>query len=833
MRYPAALPAVALLAGVACGWQQPTLGGDVIALLALMAWLATTVVVGRRLSPDVVLPPHAAPVVVRMVVPMMVALSFLVVGALLGGQATTRATTSSLTQWYERHRAERVDPWPVVVEGRLTRDATPTDYGASLSLDVDVIRSPNGPRAVSGRARVTVGGQVAPGRVTDWVAGRRLRLPVAFRQSARYLNPGVPDQQRALMWRGTSLLGSVKSGLLVEIVDSGGWWSETAAKVRAEVRHRVAQTVGAFSRRSAGVVTAVLIGDRAGLESDDRRRLQEGGTYHVIAISGGNIAILAGVLLLILRLARCDERVASVATVGCLVAYASLVGSEASVTRATFAAALFLLARTFDHRTPALNTLALSASCLVAVSPLTIVDPGFLLTFGATLGLLLGVEPLTQWVRSSLGPSRGIVRTMAMALVAMLAATVCAELALFPIAATVFSRVTVAGLILNFAAIPLMTVAQVTGMLAVAVSPLTETGARMTGYVAHLAASGIVESAGLMDVLPWLSRRVPNPPVVIVATYYIGWAVWLSAPGRRGRRLASGTALLLAGGLVLCGPLPPLRPLCPGMPEAVRILFLDVDQADATLVNLPSGDSVLVDAGGTVRGAFDVGGRIVSPVLWHAGVRRLDYLVLTHGDPDHIGGAPSVIADFEPREVWAGVPVPASHALRALRTLVTEKGGAWRTIRAGDVLTWGEVSLRVVHPPPPDWERQEVRNDDSVVLELRYNDVSIVLPGDIGAEVERSLAASFRPASFRVLKVPHHGSRTSSSETLVAALRPNLAIVSAGRENPFGHPHPEVVQRLTAAGAGVWHTGEVGAVSVCTDGHAVRLETAERRVVVH
>ncbi len=449
MRYPAALPAVALLAGVACGWQQPTLGVVVVALLALTVWLATTVVVGQRLSPYVVL--------------AMVGLSFFVVGALLGGQATTRATTSSLRQWYEKHPSERFNRWSVVVEGRLTRDATPTDYGARLSLDVDVIHSPNGPQAVSGGARVTVGGQLAAGRVTDWVAGRRLRLPVAFRQSARYLNPGVPDQQTALMWRGTSLLGSVKNALLVEVVDPGGWWSETAAKVRAEVRDRVGQTVGIFSRRSAGVVTAVLIGDRTGLESDDRRRLQEGGSYHVIAISGGNIAILAGVLLLTLRLVRCDERVASVATVGCLVAYASLVGSEASVTRATFAAALFLLARTFDHRTAALNSLALSASCLVAVSPLTIVDPGFLLTFGATLGLLLGVEQMTRRVRSSLGSSRGIVRTMAMALVAMLAATVCAELALFPLAATVFSRVTVAGLILSFAAIPLMTVAQAAG----------------------------------------------------------------------------------------------------------------------------------------------------------------------------------------------------------------------------------------------------------------------------------------------------------------------------------------------------------------------------------
>jgi competence protein ComEC len=385
-------------------------------------------------------------------------------------------------------------------------------------------------------------------------------------------------------------------------------------------------------------------------------------------------------------------------------------------------------------------------------------------------------------------------------------------------------------LLLNFAAIPLMTVAQVTGMLAVAVSVLTETGARLVGYVAHLSASGIVESARLMDVLPWLSRRVPAPSVGIVSAYYIGWAVWLSTPRRRGIRIVSGTAVLATGGLILAGPVPAVWPLCPDMSQAMRILFLDVGQADATLVNLPSGHSLLVDAGGTVRGSFDVGGRVVSPVLWNAGVRRLDYLVLTHGDPDHIGGAASVITDLEPREVWAGVPVPASQALRALRTLATEKGAVWRTIRAGDALAWGNVTLRVVHPPPPDWERPEVRNDDSVVLELLYGDVSVVLPGDIGSAVERSLVDSFRPASFRLLKVPHHGSRTSSSEAFVAALRPHVAVVSAGRESPFGHPHPEVIRRYTEAGSAVWQTGEVGAISVCTDGRAVRLETDGRQV---
>ena len=136
MLYPAALPAVALLVGVVCGWRHPTLGSGVVALLAVIAWLATTLVVGRRSRPCVVLP--------------TVALSFLVVGVLLGGQATSGATASSLGLWYERYRSERVGPSPVVVEGYLTRDARPTDYGATLSLDVETIFSPTGPQAVSG-----------------------------------------------------------------------------------------------------------------------------------------------------------------------------------------------------------------------------------------------------------------------------------------------------------------------------------------------------------------------------------------------------------------------------------------------------------------------------------------------------------------------------------------------------------------------------------------------------------------------------------------------------------------------------------------------------------
>ena len=256
------------------------------------------------------------------------------------------------------------------------------------------------------------------------------------------------------------------------------------------------------------------------------------------------------------------------------------------------------------------------------------------------------------------------------------------------------------------------------------------------------------------------------------------------------------------------------------------MLFLDVDQADSTLVQFPAGPSLLVDAAGAAWGGASIGERVVAPALWRAGVRRLDYLALTHGHPDHAGGAEAVLRDFRPREVWEGAPAPNSDLLRRVKATARGVGAAWRTLQAGDALRIGDVQVIAWHPPAPDWERQRVRNDDSLVFEIRHGDVSFVLPGDIGAEVEARLAAVMPPSPRRVLKVPHHGSRMSSSEAFLAALDPAVAVVSAGRDNRFGHPDPAVVRRYETSGALVLRTGRVGAVEVCSDGRRIRVRTA-------
>jgi competence protein ComEC len=308
----------------------------------------------------------------------------------------------------------------------------------------------------------------------------------------------------------------------------------------------------------------------------------------------------------------------------------------------------------------------------------------------------------------------------------------------------------------------------------------------------------------------------------VVVAYYAAWAAWLAAPGRLVIRRSALSLAALAAALMLAAPPAPRAWWTPG---PLRVTFLDVAQGDATLVQFPGGGSLLVDAGGSHEGRFDIGGRVVAPALWSLGVRRLDYLAITHPDPDHAGGAVAVVRDFRPRAIWEGVPVPRDELRRQLEVDSRRRGLEWREVRAGDRMRVGEVEIVAVHPPPPDWERQDTRNDDSLVLDVRYGEVSILLTGDIGLEVERRLEAALLPAALRVVKAPHHGSATSSSPDLIATARPALAIVSAGKGNMFGHPAPSVLERYRAAGVPVLRTDLEGAITVETDGRTVEVRT--------
>jgi competence protein ComEC len=477
-------------------------------------------------------------------------------------------------------------------------------------------------------------------------------------------------------------------------------------------------------------------------------------------------------------------------------------------------AVVYFGGRALDHRSSAVNTLFVVAALLVAVAPLSAADPAFVLTFGATLAILL-VGPL--------GITRNRARPI-QAAVALLTASTAAEAALFPVSAMVFSRVTFAGLALNFLAIPLMAVAQIAGMAVVPVALVSRRLAALCGLVAHIGAAGLVWSADLVRFAPVVTYRVAAPSWWAVGVYYCGamatWILWTRA--RHARLVAAGLAIASAIWILD----EPWTWRVAHGDGRLHVTFIDVGQGDSMVLRFPRGSTLLVDAGGLTFGSgFDVGDRVVAPVLREFGIRRLDSIVLTHGDPDHVGGASSVLREFRPTEVWEGIPVPRFAPLSALRVEAQAVGARWSNMYRGDHVSIDGVEVHAESPTPADWERQKVRNDDSLVLDVRWRDVSFLLTGDIGKAVERVLLPTSAPSPLRVLKAPHHGSLTSSSVEFVRGLRPQVVVFSVGRSNHFGHPAPDVVQRYRDVGSAIFRTDQDGAVTIDTDGRSLDVHT--------
>ena len=328
----------------------------------------------------------------------------------MGASAAQRAYHPSLLEWFSRHGGSS----PVVLHGRLRDDAALTPTGVSITIDVARLDARRDPRRYQRRcqASLTVAGDLAPASVRMWRGGRMVRVTASLREPTIYLDPGVPDERRALLRRGIALVGTVKSARPGGGHRAGSAIDERAAAIRIWSRQAIASAIGRWSTRSGGVAAAIVIGDRTGLAQDDERLLQEAGTYHVIAISGGNIAVLTLIVLALLKRMRVPPRSAAVIAISLLLFYGRVTGASASVDRAIAAAVVVLAGRLIDQRGSPLNVLAAAAVFGLAVAPAAVFDPGFVLSFGATLAILVGVPRLerlptrvrkVRWARPAIG----------------------------------------------------------------------------------------------------------------------------------------------------------------------------------------------------------------------------------------------------------------------------------------------------------------------------------------------------------------------------------------------------------------------------------------------
>jgi competence protein ComEC len=547
----------------------------------------------------------------------------------------------------------------------------------------------------------------------------------------------------------------------------------------------------------------LILGEKKGLPPETDEAFRRAGVYHILAVSGFNVALLASSVFFVLSALGISRRATAVTAGAALVGFALVVGGQASVLRATVMGLLLLAAMLLDRKSQLMNALALAALALLAWRPGDLWDPGFQLSFAATAGIIYLAPAITAWLAA-----RGWPAWLATAV----AVSVGAQAAVTPVMLIHFNQLSLIGIAANLIVVPLAAVATTLGMLALLVALASAVGADVIFQALWLVLVALRVAVWAAAAVPAAMIHLPAPGWAAIFTWSVALALVPFLGARRWTRTAAAACLTAALALSIW---PWVKP----GDGRLRITFLDVGQGDAILVELPEGRRLLVDGGPAGARRLDVGERVVAPYLWNRPAARVDAVAVTHSDTDHSGGLRAVLTRFRVGELWEnGRWGPGSEeTLRA-----AERSGACRrTLVAGQRIWLGSALVTVLNPdgtlpfdePAPDGE-----NEQSLVLRIDWRGFSLMLTGDLGRPGEERVLASHAPVRALVLKVGHHGSRFSSTDEFLASTRPAVAVISVGARNPFHHPTPEALARLEAAGARIYRTDRDGAVILETDG---------------
>lgn len=710
---------------------------------------------------------------------------------------------------------------PLVVRGRVADVPDRDDRGVRFSLSAE--------RIIRGVDTLQVTGLI---RASFWSSPwEAASYPAVFQDDEVELrgtlepppprrNPADFDYGAYLRRRGVhGTLSGYDAGDLRVIERAQRVRIRAVGATRAHIRSQIDRWISA--ERARHVLRALLLGDRSAIDPATREQFARTGLMHLLAVSGLHVLLVGMVLYGLLRPAlarlrlrwRTIEITRAAFTMGVLLFYLLITGSRPSVVRAVVMAGLFIGGAVLQRPTYSLNTLGAAAILLLIARPSALFDAGFQLSFAAVGAIVLLVPRLRavipeRWLR------RKLIERPLMLVVVSLAAT----LGTMPVLMHHFGYASLAGLALNVLAIPLTALSMAAGLATVAFGGWAAPLGMPFGAAASVLTSGLLATAEFgHSAFGWAVVSTPSSawPLLLLIVGVGVISQW-SIPRRRWRLIVLGFLIATMG---------TWQSVVWSSPPRLEVLFFSVGQGDAALVSFPNGRHLLVDAG--PRTPFsDAARRTVLPHLQRYGISRLDAVVVTHADSDHLGGLPTLLRSVPVGRVLHNGRRKDSNLYREVMHLLDSLGVSHRAVQAGDTLGLDStVSVRVLAPIRS--VRNASDNEASVVLHVAYGSVQFVLTGDIGGMSERALVKRYGGLEAEVATIPHHGSRTSSTPLFVrevvrdSTVFPSRAIVSVGESNRFGLPDPEVIRRWTLEGAVVQSTAD-GAVWLHTNGVCVR-----------
>lgn len=633
--------------------------------------------------------------------------------------------------------------------------------------------------------------------LAKWPAGLTLPAGSLIRLDARWLPRDGVRPDGILLVRKYELKGSEAGGI-------------------ARLRTWLAVTMRKLYGTRAGTVDALVVNRRGAMPPELKNRYARAGLVHILSISGFHVGIIVGWIVLLARAMGLNGPKAALLAAAVAALYVLFLDWPPPAARAALLAALGAQFHFRQRNVQALSLLAATCLLVLLFDPWAVLDAGAWLSASALTGALVA----SRWSDRALGTS-WFWRT--------LSGSIGATLATAPITAAMFGTVSMAGLGLNFIAIPLAAVA-VPGIL------LSLLAAAMLPPLAPPLAAASGALLGLLDQVAWWGGAWDGAAITVPAEpssalpwlgliVLMGWGIAGHTSRREAARRWALAASVISWWLLLADGIHGAD-----VDTGLTLHFLDVGQGDAAVLHTPGGHWVLID-GGPVGDGWDAGRRVVVPFLERHRASTVALVLLSHAHADHLGGLPAVIDRYPTGQVLEPADLVADPLYTGWLGELEAHDVPWRAARAGLTFELDSVRFTVLHPDTgwPGW--QEDLNEDSAVILVEYHGFRALFSGDAGLPAEHWLAG--RVGQVDLLKVGHHGSRSASGQPWLVELNPRVAVISSGKGNKYGHPHREVIDRLAADGISAWRTDQSGSIEVAVDdlGFTVSARSRSERFV--
>ncbi len=711
-------------------------------------------------------------------------------------------------------------PLGMRVEGVLYRSPERRLDKSKLYIESDKIILKDRDIDVSGKILLTV-----DSLETGLSYGDRIRFLARLKEPRNFGNPGEFDYTGYLARRGIYVIGHSSTERWNIKLTEVGWrfWRSIE-----DLREMAGRFLDGEELNNGAILKALLIGQKGEIKRGVRDKFARAGAAHILAISGLHIGIVAFVFYgLLYRLLRLSERlmltfdirkIAALSIMPPVLFYGLLAGFTVPTQRAVIMVTAFVIAILLGRSKDTYNTLAMAAIAILLFSPMAILDVSFQLSFTAVLAIIYITPRLRSLIKredeigDKFEPHSILSRLKDKALLLFLI-SVSAALGTSPVVAYHFHVVPIMGGISNLMVVPFIGFLVVPlGLFSLFFLPLWRGLASILINIADSILELSIWMISLIAEIPFSAIWTGRATVIEIALVVFTIILSLSLKGRRRLQLILPVILLVSliathGWLYYRN----------NYYEDMKVTFISVGQGDSALVEFPYGRRMLIDGGGSYDPDYDIGKMVVAPFLRSRGIRRIDYVVLSHPQADHAGGLGYIIKNFDVREFWWNGDRDLGYLDRILRSRsveMKEKDGLSEPLEINGVI------VEFLHPSDTPLDV----NNNSLVIRLTYKDVDIIFPGDIEEEGEGEILRRGLGLKASILKVPHHGSRTSSTERFLKAVRPDIAVISAGFNNPFGFPHKEIIDRYRNLGAEVYRTDIEGAVHVKTDGKKIKVE---------